>query len=268
MTTEHAGLETSRGALRVAVVYAVFAALWILLSDRVMGLLIRDPEALVRASMAKGWFFVAVTSLLLFVLIRRLVGQLNGSHQRALAETSEKQRALQVLAAIAQSSSDAIFAKDEKGCYLMVNEAAARYMGKPAGEFLGQDDVAAFPAEQAALIMGVDRRVLVSGRVETNEERLDTAQGERVFLATKGPLRDLQGKTFGTFGISRDITERMAAQDELATRNAELERFDRATVGREMEMIEMKKTINAMARELGQDEPYQLAFLSGGDTLS
>jgi len=249
----------------VPLIYAVFASLWILLSDRAMGLLFRDPETLVLASMAKGWFFVAVTSLFLYVLVRRLIGQLNASHERELAETAEKQRALQILAAIAKSSNDAIFAKDKLGRYLLINDAAARFMGKPAEDLLGLDDLAAFPADQAALIMAYDRRVFASGLEETNEERLNTAHGKRVFLATKGPLRDMHGRIFGTFGISRDITERMAAQEELATRNTELERFDRATVGRELEMIEMKKTINAMARELGREPPYRLEFLAVDD---
>lgn len=199
----------------MALAYAVFAGLWILLSDRAMGLLFSDPEALVRASMAKGWFFVAVTTLLLYVLVGQLVDQLNTSHQREQAEAEEKRRAMQLLAAIAKSSSDAIFAKDDQGCYLLVNNAAARYMGKSAEDLLGQDDRVAFPVEQAARIMSIDRRVFVSGQVETNEECLNTAQGERVFLATKGPLRDAQGRTFGTFGISRDITDRRKTEQAL-----------------------------------------------------
>lgn len=199
----------------MALVYAVFAALWILLSDRAMGLLISNPEALVRASMLKGWFFVAVTTLLLYVLVARLVGQLNASHQREQAEAEEKRRAMQLLAAIAKSSSDAIFAKDEQGRYLLVNNAAALFMGQPAEALLGYDDRVAFPPEQAALIMDIDRRVFATGRVETNEERLNTGEGERVFLATKGPLRDAQGQTFGTFGIARDITERRKTEKAL-----------------------------------------------------
>lgn len=258
----------SRDALWVAVVYAVFAGVWILLSDRAMGLLFRDPEALVQASMAKGWFFVAVTSLLLFVLVRRLVRQLQAAHRRELAEAEGRQRASQILAAIAAGSNDAIFAKDVEGRYLMVNEAAAHFMGQPADAMVGKDDMSAFPQEQASVLMTIDRRVRATGRTETNEERLDTPQGERVFLATKGPLRDLSGRTFGTFGISRDITDRVASHAELAARNAELERFDRASVGRELEMIEMKKRINAMAMELGREPPYRLDFLAGVDGQS
>jgi PAS domain S-box-containing protein len=215
VNTSHKRIDLARGALRVALVYAAFAGLWILLSDRAMGLLWHDPEALVRASMLKGWLFVAVTTLLLYVLVRQLVGRLDAAHRREQAQAEEKARALELLTAIAQSSSDAIFAKDEQGRYLLVNDAAARYMGRPADALLGHDDGAAFPAEQAALIRGIDQRVLASGRVETNEERLDTAQGARVFLATKGPLRDAQGRIHGTFGISRDITERTQAERRL-----------------------------------------------------
>ena len=190
----------------MALVYAVFAGLWILLSDRAMGLLFSDPGTLVEASMVKGWFFVAVTTLLLYVLVRQLVDQLIASHRRERAEAEERQRATQLLAAIVKSSSDAIFAKDEQGRYLLLNDVASRYMGQPAANLLGRDDHAVFPADQAALIRSIDRRVFASGSVETNEERLNTADGERVFLATKGPLRDTQGHIFGTFGISRDIS--------------------------------------------------------------
>lgn len=212
--------ELRRGALRVALVYAAFAGLWILLSDRAMGLIWQDPQTLVRASMLKGWFFVAVTTLLLYVLVRQLVGQLDAAHRREQAQAEEKARAQQLLATIARSSSDAIFAKDAQGRYLFINDAAARYMGQGAEALIGKDDAAVFPTEQAALIRALDQRVLASGRVETQVERLDTAQGERVFLATKGPLQDAQGQFQGTFGISRDITERTAAEQRLAESEA------------------------------------------------
>ena len=68
----------------VVLSYALFAGLWILLSDRALGTLVKDPEALVRASMAKGWLFVAVTALLLYGLVRRLTGALVDAHRLAL----------------------------------------------------------------------------------------------------------------------------------------------------------------------------------------
>ncbi|EHR69659.1 signal transduction histidine kinase [Burkholderiales bacterium JOSHI_001] len=52
-------------------VYAAFAGLWILGSDWLLGQLVSDPQWLTRLSLIKGWAFVAVTSLLLYGLMKR-----------------------------------------------------------------------------------------------------------------------------------------------------------------------------------------------------
>ncbi len=59
----------------IVLLYAAFAALWILLSDEAIGLVFSDPNTLVLASTLKGLGFVAVTSLLLFILLRRLAAR-------------------------------------------------------------------------------------------------------------------------------------------------------------------------------------------------
>lgn len=198
----------------VAWAYALFAGLWILLSDQALGLLFHDPEAIVRASMAKGWLFVAVTSLLLYGLVRRLTSALVEAHRRELAHERERKQPPPMLVAIADASSDAIFAKDEAGRYVLFKNAAARYVGRPAAEAIGQDDRAFFPPRQADRIMARGTgRMRASGQAESGEETLQTAIGERVFLTTKGPLRGADGMIFGTYGISRDITERKREEE-------------------------------------------------------
>lgn len=263
MSSSYSSSRAWRGVFRIVLAYAFFAGLWILLSDRLMGLMLADPAQLVQASMAKGWLFVAVTSLLLYVLVRRLVGQIQAGHEDEICRERERQQALEMLSAIAESSQDAIFAKDAEGRYLLFNRAAARFVGKTSEEAIGHDDRALFPADQADMLMATGRRVMERGQFETNEEVLETAEGTKVFLATKGPLRDPAGRIAGIFGISRDITERKRAEDALAARNEELERFNRASVDRELDMIAMKERINALSRELGRPEPYALGFLDG-----
>src|SRR6185369_1104664 len=58
-------------ALTIAFIYAAFAALWILLSDKAVAWLLSDPTSILMASTLKGWLFVAVTAFLLYVLMRR-----------------------------------------------------------------------------------------------------------------------------------------------------------------------------------------------------
>ena len=62
--------DRDASALRVVLIYAAFAALWILLSDRLVAALFSEPSHILLASMLKGWLFVAITSLLLYGLIR------------------------------------------------------------------------------------------------------------------------------------------------------------------------------------------------------
>ena len=57
---------------RIVLAYAVFASLWILLSDIVVEWLFEIPSAITLASTIKGWLFVLVTALLLYGLLRRL----------------------------------------------------------------------------------------------------------------------------------------------------------------------------------------------------
>lgn len=125
---------------------------------------------------------------------------------------AERLRALKLLDGIADSSTDAIFAKDLEGRYLLFNRETARVTGKTASEALSRDDTALFPPEQAAMLRANDHRVISEDRVQTYEETVTTTQGERTFLATKGPLRDEGGRVIGLFGIARDITERRQAE--------------------------------------------------------
>ncbi|MDP2393747.1 MAG: PAS domain-containing protein [Methylococcaceae bacterium] len=118
----------------------------------------------------------------------------------------ERLDALNLLSSIADSSDDAIFAKDLAGRYTLFNSAASRFVGKSVETVLGQDDRAIFPPEQAEKLMAIGRQIIANKEIFYQEEALDTTNGTRTFLATKGPLRDKQGQVIGIFGISRDIT--------------------------------------------------------------
>ena len=210
-------------ALRLVLVYAVFAGLWILLSDLAVGWLYQEQPQSFFANALKGWAFVAVTAALLYGMVRRLLAQAATLSRHAHEAQTENLRNQQLLAAIVDGSTDAIFAKDLEGRYLVFNRATARVIGKPAEQTLGCDDSALFPPEQAATLRANDRRVIVENRTHTYEEALLTAEGERTFLATKGPLHDSDGKVIGLFGVSRDITERKRMSDELDRHRHHLE---------------------------------------------
>ena len=198
----------SGASLGIALAYAIFASMWILLSDNAVAWLFSDPAQITLASTIKGWLFVAVTSLLLYGLIRRQLDQVHTATLVASTADAEKAKALQLLAAIAEYSPDAIFAKNREGRYLLANPESLRVLGKTEEQVLGQDDSALFPSRQAEILRTNDLRIITENQISNYEEHISTTDGERIYLATKGPIHDDNGQVVGLFGISRDITER------------------------------------------------------------
>lgn len=197
------------------VVYPVEGTDWYLLAKI-------DKAELNQASFKESIWIGLISLLVLFVTNAGII--LLRQHTRLLmteqVRHSQAQRlqALQLLSAIADSSEDAIFAKDREGKYILFNRAASQFVGKPAAEMLGQDDLAIFPPDQARMLMAAGRQVIENNRVQTEEEYLTLPCGDRVFLATKGPLQDNDGQVIGIFGISRDITGFKRAEADLRER--------------------------------------------------
>ena len=121
------------------------------------------------------------------------------------------------LEAVVEVIDDAVFVKDERGRYALINAAGARIVGKSVEEVLGKDDTDLFPPETARRIMGVDREIVAGGAARALEEEAVTSAGAvRSYQVTKGPYRDGRGRAIGLVGISQDITERARAEAELA----------------------------------------------------
>jgi PAS domain S-box-containing protein len=118
-----------------------------------------------------------------------------------------------LLEAIVNGTTDAVYAKDVEGRYLLLNSAGEAFVGKRATDILGKDDRCLFPSTEAAVVMEGDRRVMAKGETTTYEETVTGASGAMsTFLSTKGPLFDEEGTLRGLFGIARNITERKQAE--------------------------------------------------------
>ncbi|VTR94811.1 multi-sensor hybrid histidine kinase : Multi-sensor hybrid histidine kinase OS=Chthoniobacter flavus Ellin428 GN=CfE428DRAFT_6228 PE=4 SV=1: Response_reg: GAF_3: PAS_4: PAS_4: GAF_2: PAS_9: PAS_3: HisKA: HATPase_c: Response_reg [Gemmata massiliana] len=149
----------------------------------------------------------------------QFVSQVQDITEQKRAE-AEVRRSADLLRAVADGTTDAVFVKDRDGKYLLFNEAAARFVGKPVAEVLGKDDTTLFDPASARVSMDNDRRVLASGLTETEEETLTAVGITRTYLATKGPYRDADGNVIGVIGISRDITDRKRAEQRVTAQHA------------------------------------------------
>ena len=156
-----------------------------------------------------------------------------------------------ILQAVIEATPDAIFVKDLKGCYVVVNAAAARFLGRRAEDILGKDDLELYPEDTARRFMADDQRVLAEGRPITFEGVATSGASMQAYLVTKGVYRDADGAVRGTFGISHDVTE-------LRQANAALERT-REALFRSQKM----EAVGQLTGELAHDFNNVIAVILG-----
>ncbi|HYY58135.1 MAG TPA: PAS domain S-box protein [Pyrinomonadaceae bacterium] len=135
---------------------------------------------------------------------------------RDITERQRTEEKLSLLAAIIESSNDAIIGKNLDGTILSWNPAAERLYGYTPAEVVGRSVTMLIPPdlpdEEPRIIEQIKRGESVD-HYETVRLRKD---GTRVDVSlTVSPLKDAQGRIIGASKIARDITERKRAEEAL-----------------------------------------------------
>ncbi len=133
-----------------------------------------------------------------------------------------------LLRTLIDSTPDYIFIKDDRGRFVVSNEAHAQAVHMTSDGLVGLTAFDVFPPELAQQFHKDDLAIMKSGKPLFNLERttLD-AQGEfRTVLTTKVPLRNQEGRVVGLVGTSRDITERKAYEQQRLELAAERQRVE------------------------------------------
>jgi hypothetical protein len=134
---------------------------------------------------------------------------------RDIAERKRAEEARLWLAAIVESSDDAIFSIDLTGRITNWNAGAERLYGYAEAEALGQPVTIIIPPELREEEVTILRRLRAGERIEHYETvRLDK-RGRRVDVSlTISPIKDAEGRVVGASKVARDITERKRAEEE------------------------------------------------------
>ena len=157
--------------------------------------------------------------------------------------------------------------------FIQVNSALCAITGYDAEELRGLDcRTITHPDDRAATDALFAR--LVTGRAATAilEKRYVRKDGAPIWVQNSVSLtRDTAGAPLHLVLLCQDITERRRAEQALAESHAqlreqadELARFNRAAVGRELRMIELKNEINALCERLGEPPRHKLEFDGDG----
>jgi diguanylate cyclase (GGDEF)-like protein/PAS domain S-box-containing protein len=143
--------------------------------------------------------------------IERELAEAAGRRHRRVAEQEVRR-----IAAIVDSSFDAIIGHELDGTVTSWNPAAQRILGYSAVEMVGHPIDEIVPADRHDELQGLLARLGAGGRVEEHETIRVTKDGRRLDVAlTISPIHDEHGAVVGNSTIARDITDRNRARSHL-----------------------------------------------------
>ncbi len=124
-------------------------------------------------------------------------------------EHKQAEAALRQLAAIVESSGDAIIGKDLNGTILSWNAGAERLSGYTADEVLGQPVTLLLPPDRPNEVAHIHEKLKRGERIEHFETVRVRKDGTRLDVSlTISPILDESGTPIGTLAIARDISAR------------------------------------------------------------
>jgi PAS domain S-box-containing protein len=134
-----------------------------------------------------------------------------------------------LLAAIVDSSDDAIVSKTLEGVITSWNHGAEKIFGYSAAEAIGQHITLIIPSERRAEEVDVLARIGRGEKIDHFETVRQAKDGRKVDISlTVSPVRDAEGRIIGASKVARDITERKRAEGE-RVRLVDRERVARRT---------------------------------------
>jgi PAS domain S-box-containing protein len=170
-----------------------------------------------------------------FMSIDKFISELIGYHERIkqlqASEVQYKllsttlQESLNKYQAVVDHLPQKIYLKDHDSRYLLANESYAQSLGVSPQQIFGKRDHDFFPPATAEQSLNEDREVMGKGVPAEHEGRYTREGRVNVERIVKAPVKNVSGETAGILGISWDITDQKAREEEWEKRATDLARL-------------------------------------------
>ncbi|MCG8685324.1 MAG: PAS domain S-box protein [Desulfobacterales bacterium] len=198
-------------ALKIALIYAIFAGNWVLFSDQILAALISDPKIMTQVQSMKGASFVILTAWLVFYLFHRELARLDQVRSQ-LHQSEEKYRV------VVENSPDLMYRTDLEGRIVFVSKSVKEVSGYSVQEAIGMkmaQEIYENPKERDKFLGLLQRE----GMVKNFEARLKKKDGTIWWASTNAHFyKDDEGNVIGVEGVTRDVTEKKKAERGLLER--------------------------------------------------
>jgi len=206
-------MRASMSPLRIVLIYILFAALWIFFSDHAVEYFVEDVTAFATLSTYKGFFFILITSLLLYGLIKAKLLHIE-SMQKKLKEHEQR------LEYVIQGADLGYWDWDYVHDTHIVNDRWLSFLG------LTREDIQEEVTDWSERIHPEDKMIAqkaIENTLRNNkpyiiEFRMRHADGHWVWIEGSGAVVSRNEKTgvvLRLAGTHRDISDRKNAQKEI-----------------------------------------------------
>ena len=168
--------------------------------------------------------FIVLLSLLWIKQLRKRVESRTAELKREIEQRTETEKLLVqekiFFRNLMENIPDCIYFKDKDSKFIRINKSTAYSFGlSDTEEVLGRSDFDFFAGEHAKNAFADEQKVIETGIPIINKEEKETRADGRITWAssTKMPFFDENGNVIGTFGVSRDITDRKTAEQQVVT---------------------------------------------------
>lgn len=200
-------------ALKTAIIYGIFGGLWILLSDKLLGILVTDLDTYATIQTYKGWLYILITAVLVFHLVN--------SYLKEAVKVQDELR-------ISEERSLLALTGAHVGTWDWDIKTGDTVFNNEYTRMLGYKDNAMPPIyESWEALVHPDDKVAVLEKLQdhmdgktdefTAEYRLLTADKQWKWILARGKvfLWDDTGAPARALGVHIDLTERRAAEQQL-----------------------------------------------------
>ncbi|ARU49068.1 hypothetical protein Sdiek1_1909 [Sulfurospirillum diekertiae] len=198
--------------LRIVIIYALFSVLWIYFSDHAVEYFVTNTTLFATLSTYKGFFFVFITSVLLYSLIKTKILQIE-SMQKKLKENEQR------LEHVIQGANLGYWDWDYVHHTHVVNDIWLSFLG------LKREDIDDMDTDWSKRIHPDDQMIAhnaIENTIRNNkpyviEFRMRHQNGHWVWIEGSGAVveRDKMGAALRLAGTHRDISDRKNAQQEV-----------------------------------------------------
>ncbi|MDX1800701.1 MAG: diguanylate cyclase [Marinobacter sp.] len=244
-----------RRALLVVLAYLVAGILWITFSDTLTAIWFTDLDTFSKAQTYKGWLFVGVTALVLFVALTRQLARDRVQLNLQFHQREEIHRLSQFQKTVIDNANIWINVLDTQARVVLWNKAAETISGYTQDEVAGSDDIWSWlypdPSYRERITATVRAILEEDESVEDYETRIRTRDGgERLISWTSRRLFDDQTGLIGSIAIGIDVTHQRATEAALRQR--------------ERQLVTLMENLPGMAYRCLYDDSWTLTFVSNG----